>query len=684
MPSLSHILEIITNHPHISYFLIFLISLSESLAFVGLMVPGTVLMFGIGAVVATGSIALKPTLIAAIAGAITGDGISYWLGHHYQQRLVNVWPFSRYPQMLVKGDAFFRRHGGKSVLFGRFVGPVRPVIPVVAGMLGMGALRFTIVNVFSAIGWAFAYILPGVFFGTSLALAGRVSVRLTVLLILVVCTIWIFVWLCRSLVLFVGHFGPRWLASLEDWITADAPAHGVMLPLKRFLSFLFLRQKGEEFLLVFLVLALLFTGWGFLGVLQDVLAGDPLVQADQAVYHFFQSLRTPWGDRIFVVIMELGDGLLNSFIAGVVFIILLLKRCYRTAVYWPATLIVGACLVQLVKWAFHLPGPVALYNGISVFGFPSGHAAMSIVIYGFLTLVIAKGIRNGLRWGVFAPVFLFSFIIGFSRLYLGVDWLSDVLGGFLLALTWTALAGIFYISGRHDVIPRRLLGIVTLFVFFTVGFWHVADRHRKDILYYTPRSAVQVVGLETWLKNGWGKLPAWRIDLGGEREQPLAIQWAGSPECLAEYLVLKGWHRPPAFNLRIFLGMLSPNTTIQDLPLLPHLHDGRFEKMLLVRDKEGERWVFRLWPTDIQLKERAQPLWIGTISIQKKQRIADLVSIGKEKNDFIQPLELLSQILKEGFRLRMVYRKSNEIHGVDMPVALVWDGRAFLDPKMLE
>jgi len=172
MPSLSHILEIITNHPHISYFLIFLISLSESLAFVGLMVPGTVLMFGIGAVVATGSIALKPTLIAAIAGAITGDGISYWLGHHYQQRLVNVWPFSRYPQMLVKGDAFFRRHGGKSVLFGRFVGPVRPVIPVVAGMLGMGALRFTIVNVFSAIGWAFAYILPGVFFGTSLARRG--------------------------------------------------------------------------------------------------------------------------------------------------------------------------------------------------------------------------------------------------------------------------------------------------------------------------------------------------------------------------------------------------------------------------------------------------------------------------------------------------------------------------------
>ena len=683
MPSLSHILEIITNHPHISYFLIFLISLSESLAFVGLIVPGTVLMFGIGVVVAKGCLSLKLTLLVAMAGAIAGDGISYWFGHHYHQRLKKLWPFNRHPRMLSRGETFFHRHGGKSVLFGRFIGPVRPVIPIVAGMLDMPPLRFAIVNILSAIGWAFTYILPGVFFGTSLALAGRVSARLTVLLILVVCTIWILVWFCHRLVIFVGHFGPRWLASLENWITADAPVHGVMLPLKRLLFFIFLRQKGEEFLLVFLVLILLFTGWGFLGILQDVLARDQLVQANQAVYHFFQSLRTPWGDRIFVVIMELGDGLLNSFITGVVFIILLLKRCYRTAVYWLATLIVGVCLVQFVKWIFHLPSPVALYHGTSVFGFPSGHAAMSIVLYGFLTLVIAKGIRNGLRWGVFAPVVLLSFIIGFSRLYLGVDWLSDVLGGFLLALTWTALVGIFYISGRPDVIPRRLLGIVTLLVFFTVGPWHVADRYHKDILSYTPHRAVQVVSLDTWLKNGWEKLPAWRIDLEGEQEQPLIIQWAGSPDCLAEYLVLKGWHRPPEFNMRTFLGMLSPNTTIQDLPLLPHLHDGRFEKMLLVRDKEGERWVFRLWPTDIQLKERAQPLWIGTMGIQKKQRIVDLISIGKEKKEFVQPLEILSQISEKGFRLRMVYRKGNKIHGINMPVLLVWDSRVLLDPKML-
>jgi membrane protein DedA with SNARE-associated domain len=182
------LMAFITHHPALAYGAIFLISLSESLALVGLIVPGTVIMFGVGAIVATGSLGLKPVLLLAADGAVAGDGISYWLDHHYQDDLRRIWPFSRYPSMLKNGEAFFHRHGGKSILFGRFVGPVRPVIPVVAGMLGMSPLHFGVVNVLSAIGWAFVYILPGVFFGTSLAVAGAVSTRLAADLF--VCFLW--------------------------------------------------------------------------------------------------------------------------------------------------------------------------------------------------------------------------------------------------------------------------------------------------------------------------------------------------------------------------------------------------------------------------------------------------------------------------------------------------------------
>lgn len=114
MHYLNTLLAFITQHPGLAYGAIFIISLSESLTLVGLLVPGTVIMFGIGAVVATGSLGLFPVLILAMTGAVAGDGISYWLGHHYKERLVNIWPFSRYPGMLNKGEAFFIAMGARA------------------------------------------------------------------------------------------------------------------------------------------------------------------------------------------------------------------------------------------------------------------------------------------------------------------------------------------------------------------------------------------------------------------------------------------------------------------------------------------------------------------------------------------------------------------------------------------
>jgi len=390
MHYLNTLLALITHHPGLAYGAVFLVSLSESLALVGLLVPGTVIMFGVGAVVATGSLGLAPVLLLAMAGAIAGDGVSYWLGHHYKERLMEIWLLSRYPGMLRNGEAFFHRHGGKGVLFGRFVGPVRPVIPVVAGMLGMSAVHFGVVNVLSAIGWAFVYILPGVFFGTSLAVAGAASTRLAVLVSILVASIWGFIWLARKLVSLLEHKGPVWLSVLKQWSIAETPAHRYMRPLKRFFSFLLFRRQGEELLLGFLVLVLFAAGWGFLGVLQDVLAEDPLVVADQAVYYFLQSLRTPWADSAFVAIMELGDSFVNVSLACAVLLILIAKRCHRAAGFWALTVIGGLLGVQLLKWTIHLPRPVTIYHGASAYGFPSGHTTMSVILYGFLAILLAR------------------------------------------------------------------------------------------------------------------------------------------------------------------------------------------------------------------------------------------------------------------------------------------------------
>jgi membrane protein DedA with SNARE-associated domain len=671
-------LAFITQHHALAYGAVFLIAFSESLALVGLLVPGTVIMFGVGAVVASGSLELTPVLLLAMAGAIAGDGVSYWLGHHYKERLADIWPFSRYAEMLKKGAAFFHRHGGKSILFGRFVGPVRPVIPVVAGMLGMPPLRFAVVNVLSAIGWAFVYILPGVFFGTSLAVAGAVSTRLAVVVLILVAAIWGFVWLSRKLLSIVVRKGPIWLCAFENWATSVKPVPKALHPAKQFFSFLLFRSQGEELLLGFLALLLIAAVWGFLGVLQDVLAKDPLVIADQAVYHFFQSLRTPWADNLFVAITELGDSFVNIALCCAVMGVLLVRKCYRTAGFWVLTVVGGLLGTQLLKWVVHLPRPVDIYHGASAFGFPSGHTTMSVVIFGFLAILLARRLAGTWRWGLFSGVLLIAFVIGISRLYLGAHWLSDVLGGFFIGTSWAALLGIAYLKGPVEKIPRRLLGLIVILSVGIFGGWHVTQRHQADLSFYAPRYKAAFMTLAQWQSDGWRTLPAWRIDMAGDREQPLTIQWAGSIELLARHLEENGWKRPPSLTTRSFLGMLAPTTPIEMLPVLPRIHDGRTEALRLARIDGDVRLVLRLWPTNTVVAEGHAPLFIGTVEQQRRRNLTDLITMAKESGGYDRPLGMLEQILGNGFDVRRVRRTDRKTLSGHEHHRLRWRGDLLL------
>lgn len=147
---------------------VFVIAACESIVVIGLFIPGIVAMSIFGALVEAGVMAILPTLLWAIAGAIVGDGVSYIIGYRFKHHLPYYWPFSRFPHWLATGKKFFINHGTKSIVIGRFVGPVRPIIPVVAGMMSMRPRTFVFANVLSAILWAPIYMLPG--FGLSFIL----------------------------------------------------------------------------------------------------------------------------------------------------------------------------------------------------------------------------------------------------------------------------------------------------------------------------------------------------------------------------------------------------------------------------------------------------------------------------------------------------------------------------------
>jgi len=161
----NQLLDWIRQHPDQAGLVVFGMALVESLAIVGVLIPGVVILFGAGVLIGTGILDFWSMCAWAVAGAIIGDGLSYWLGHHFEY-LTGRWRWFRlHPDHLQKGIDFFEKYGDLSVALGRFFGPIRAVVPLVAGLLRMPPKRFYIANVLSAMVWAPAYLAPGMILG---------------------------------------------------------------------------------------------------------------------------------------------------------------------------------------------------------------------------------------------------------------------------------------------------------------------------------------------------------------------------------------------------------------------------------------------------------------------------------------------------------------------------------------
>ena len=137
------------------------IAFCESLAVLSLLVPATFILLAIGALIGSSDLPLWPMVIGAGIGAGLGDWVSYEVGRYFKEDVKRIWPMSRHPEMTVKAEGFIRRWGSGAVAIGRFIGPARAVVPLVAGSFGVNRLPFQIANWLSAFVWAFVMLAPG-------------------------------------------------------------------------------------------------------------------------------------------------------------------------------------------------------------------------------------------------------------------------------------------------------------------------------------------------------------------------------------------------------------------------------------------------------------------------------------------------------------------------------------------
>jgi membrane protein DedA with SNARE-associated domain len=134
--------------------IVFALCFAESLAFISLLIPAWAALVAIGTLIAAGGLNFWPIWVAGSIGAALGDWVSYWIGRKLEFRIYHMWPLSKHPKLIPMGEKFVKEWGAAAVVLGRFSGPLRASVPLVAGVFGMNQWLFQAANIASAFLWA--------------------------------------------------------------------------------------------------------------------------------------------------------------------------------------------------------------------------------------------------------------------------------------------------------------------------------------------------------------------------------------------------------------------------------------------------------------------------------------------------------------------------------------------------
>lgn len=593
-------------HPLAAGAVIFGVAFVDGLLAIGLLMPSGPILFAVGAIVGLGSVDAGYVIACAALGAFCGDGLSYSFGHHYGHRMRRMWPFARHPDWLARGEGVVLRHGWKGILVGRYVGAVRPFVPAIAGMLKMPVRAYLPASAVAAVSWALLFIGPGWLLGASLELLLAVAGRLAIVLGLLLAVLLAIYFVVGAL---YGWFAPR-ASGLIERALAWSHRHPV---LGRFSEALIDPNRPESASLTLLAMLLLGAGFAFFWLLFDVGGPGAPLALDLAAHHALFALRSPIADHLLARLAMLGDWQVLAPAALAVFLWLLWRRRRIAAGHWLAAIAFGLLLVQVLGALLEVPRPPAAM-AVPGFGFPSQQVTLATIVYGFFAVLIARELPGRRRAWPYVLAGLLVSMVGFSRLYLGAHWLSDVLAGITLGLAWIGVLGLAY---RRRVVRSFWVRPVASLFFIVVaaaGVWHGLRSGDALLRRYTPPDAKEVLALERWWQHEWARLPERRNDVSGPRAWPMNLQYAGSLAALEGQLAARGWSPMADADWTGLLRSLDGSAEPATLPVLPASHSGRPDVLVMSRPgaADGERLVLRLWSSPLQLSPGSRPVWQGT------------------------------------------------------------------------
>ncbi len=439
-----------------TYLLVGVFAFAEVGAFVGLLVPGETVMLLGGAVAGQGAVDVYLLIAIAWFAAWAGDSTSFFVGRRLgRDFLIRHGPrFGLSHERFERLEDYFGRHGGKTIFLGRFVSLMRAFAPFIAGSSGMRYRDFVPYSILGCGLFVSAHILVGYFFSRSIdtaaKYAGKGAFLLATLIVVVVGTIFL-----------VRHFRVEEnRRAAVRWMEGRFATRWMVILGRRFrpqLRFLWNRvTPGGTFGLEFTTLmAALSVALFVLIAYAVVVGGDPgPTPGDVTASDVADGIRTAWLTSFAKVFTWLGSAAVIWPLAALCAVVLAARR--RWAEF--GVLVVGMLIVivgvhEIKAWVDRPrpAGALVSYRGSS---FPSGHAAYS-TLYVWIAVTIVLRLRAGMARGaaVIGAGIALTALVGLSRVYLGVHYLSDVSAGWALgvaAFSFCAAIALVIVTVRQN------------------------------------------------------------------------------------------------------------------------------------------------------------------------------------------------------------------------------------------
>lgn len=527
----------------------FMSAFGETLIGLGWLLPGSTILLVMGVLAGQGYMDITVVMSFGILGAWLGDSTNYYLGKRYGTVLLHK-PQLHIPESNIKkAHDFLNSYGAKSVFFSRFIPGLKETIPFLAGSAQMDRKKFVVWNFLGAIGWSIEFIGIGYLFSSSISLAQALMERSVVVISILVGFILI-LWILKR---FLQANIPMILlifAGMRDGLMQSRPVRNLINRYPETVSFIKKRFDHNHFTgfpLTVLVFAFVYVLILFGGIVEDFLTKDPIIYLDHIVANLMAQWRTPGLIHFFTWVTYLGREPVVVAVVLTISVIFVLYRLYDSLISFYTSLAGSIFFLWLGKLAFHRPRPeMALYFE-PTFSFPSGHATIAVSLYGFIGYLLmrnASTIRAKLNIFFLTTVLIIG--IGFSRIYLGEHYLSDVYAGFLLGTLWAILGvAVFkwmkYRSVFHDKTPHShsLIFSSLLIVMMSVVMSLYLYTHPYRLAIHKQVSPIEIKVLKHYFMQQNNRFCR---NLLGIKSLPISILIIGNKNPCTE-LIEKGWDK---------------------------------------------------------------------------------------------------------------------------------------------